>query len=151
VPENTPPLLLKIAPDLTDEDKADIAAVILSEGVDGLIATNTTIARPESLGDPRAREKGGLSGDPVFDLSTRVLADMYKLTHGKLPIIGVGGIRDARTTYAKIKAGASLVQLYSAMVYEGPAIVLDIVKELPRLLQADGFSSISDAIGADHR
>lgn len=151
VPENTPPLLLKIAPDLTDEDKADIAAVVLAEKVDGVIATNTTITRPNSLRDTRSREAGGLSGKPVYDLSTRVLSDMYTLTQGKVPLIGVGGVSDAKTAYAKIRAGASLVQLYSAMVYEGPGLVRDILKDLPDLLRADGFSSVAEVVGADQR
>lgn len=150
VPDGTPPLLLKIAPDLTDEDREDIAAVVLAEGIDGLIATNTTIERPENLTDPQAKETGGLSGKPLFEPSTRVLFDMYRLTGGKIPLIGVGGVDSARAAYAKIRAGASLVQLYSAMVYEGPGIVGDILPDLAGLLRADGFSSLSDAVGADH-
>ena len=148
---NPPPLLLKIAPDLTDEDKADIAAVILAEGVNGLIATNTTIERSLELRDPQAAETGGLSGKPLFDSSTRVLSDMYRLTGGEIPLIGVGGIDSTETAYAKIRAGASLVQLYSAMVYEGPGIVRDIVRGLAQRLCTDGYSSITDAVGADHR
>lgn len=151
VPHNTPPLLLKIAPDLTDEDKADIAAVVLAEGVDGLIATNTTIGRPPELRDLQATETGGLSGKPLFDPSTRVLSDMYRLTEGKIPLIGVGGIDSAETAYAKIRAGASLVQLYSVMVYEGPGVVRDILQGLAHLLRTDGYSSVGDAVGADHR
>ena len=147
----TPPLLLKIAPDLTDEDRTDIAAVVLSEGVDGLIATNTTIARADSLLDPQSGQVGGLSGKPLFEPSTRVLSDMYRLTAGKIPIIGVGGIGNAEMAYAKIRAGASLVQLYSAMVYEGPGVVGEILQGMSALLRADGFSSITDAVGADHR
>ncbi len=151
VPEKTPPLLLKIAPDLTDEDKEDIATVVLVEGVDGVIATNTTITRPETLRSRQTSEAGGLSGKPVFDLSTRVLGDMYKLTEGKIPLIGVGGIASAEDAFGKIKAGASLVQLYSAMVYEGPGIVIDMLNGLIRLLEAEGFSSVSEAVGADYR
>ncbi len=151
VPTNTPPLLLKIAPDLSDEDKTDIAEVILSCGVDGLIATNTTIDRPEGLTGHERTQTGGLSGKPVFDLSTRVLADMYRLCDGKIPIIGVGGIYDAETAYAKIRAGATLVQLYSALVYQGTGLVEQIVRGLAERLRADGFSSISEVVGIDHR
>ncbi len=146
-----PPVLLKISPDLTDEDKADIAAVALQTGIDGLIATNTTIARPADLIDGRRNETGGLSGRPLFAPSTRVLSEMYQLTGGKLPLIGVGGIANAADAYAKIRAGASLVQLYSALVYKGPELPGRIVGDLPGLLQADGFKSLTEAIGADHR
>lgn len=150
VPAKTPPLILKIAPDLTEEDKSDIAAVVLTERVDGIIATNTTISRPDTLCDSKSLETGGLSGKPLYSLSTQVLGDMYRLTEGNIPMIGVGGISSAEDAYAKIRAGASLVQLYSVMVYEGPGIVIDILNGLIRLLKADGFESISEAIGADH-
>jgi dihydroorotate dehydrogenase len=151
MPQNAPPLLLKIAPDLTEEDKADIAAVALESGLDGLIVSNTTIARPPTLDPTYAKEAGGLSGAPLFEPSTAVLRDMYRLTGGKLPIIGVGGIGNAEQAYAKIRAGASLVQLYSALVFEGPALIGRIKRGLVDLLQRDGFSSIVQAIGADHR
>jgi len=147
----TPPVLLKISPDLTEEDKVDIAAVALETGVDGMIATNTTIERPAELSDRHRNEQGGLSGRPLFEPSTRVLSTMYQLTEGKLPLIGVGGIASAADAYGKIKAGASLVQLYSALVYEGPGLPGRIVAGLPRLLKADGFDHISQAVGADHR
>ncbi|TCS62461.1 quinone-dependent dihydroorotate dehydrogenase [Varunaivibrio sulfuroxidans] len=146
-----PPLLLKIAPDLTDEDKADIAAVALETGIDGLIVSNTTICRPSSLTDPQKRETGGLSGRPLFAESTRVLGEMYRLTDGKLPLIGVGGVEDGGGAYAKIRAGASLVQLYSAMVYEGPLLANKLNRNLAACLRRDGFESIQAAIGADHR
>ncbi len=151
VPKNTPPLLLKIAPDLSEEDKADIVAVVLSQSVDGIIATNTTIDRPATLRSGGKSEAGGLSGKPVFEASTKVLGDIYKLSDGKVPIIGVGGVSDADTAYAKIRAGASLIQLYSAMVYEGPGLVGEIIKGLAERLRADGFTSITDAVGVDHR
>ncbi len=151
VPENTPPLLLKIAPDLTNEDKADIADVVIAEGVNGLIVGNTTITRPDELQSPKASEAGGLSGKPLFGLSTRVLSDMYRRTGGKVPLIGVGGVGSTETAYAKIRAGASLVQLYSVMVYEGPAVIGEILRGLAKLLRADGYSSLTDAVGADHR
>ncbi|MBK8159896.1 MAG: quinone-dependent dihydroorotate dehydrogenase [Rhodospirillaceae bacterium] len=146
-----PPLLLKIAPDLTDDDQRDIAAVAQDSGLDGLIISNTTIARPPLLATRHAGETGGLSGAPLFAPSTALLGRMYQLTEGKLPLIGVGGIATARDAYAKIRAGASLVQIYSAMVYEGPGLAARLAGDLPALLAADGFATISDAIGADHR
>ncbi len=149
VSHNPPPLLLKIAPDLTDEDKTDIAQVALATGIDGLIATNTTIERPSSLQDTDAAEAGGLSGRPLFEPSTKVLSELYRLTAGKIPLIGVGGIASGADAYAKIRAGATLVQFYSAMVYHGPGRVQVIKRELARLVREDGFSSIRQAIGAD--
>lgn len=149
-PKNPPPLLLKISPDLGDEEKSDIAQVSLETGIDGLIATNTTIERPQSLNDLNAQESGGLSGQPLLEPSTRVLSEMYKLTAGKIPLIGVGGVASGADAYAKIRAGATLVQFYSALVFHGPARVQMIKRDLARLLAADGFSSIFQAIGADH-
>jgi len=145
-----PPLLLKIAPDLTEADKSDIAEVALAGGVDGLIVSNTTIARPPGLASPLARETGGLSGRPLFAPSTAVLADMYRLTGGRLPLIGVGGIAGAADAYAKIRAGASLLQLYTGLVYHGPGLVERIKRGLAERLRADGFARLADAVGADH-
>jgi len=144
------PLLLKIAPDLTDADKSDIADVCLNLGVDGIIATNTTITRPESLGDAAKSETGGLSGKPLFDLSTQVLADMFRLTGGRMPLIGVGGVASGEDAYVKIRAGASLVQLYTALIYRGPGLVRTICRDLAQCLRADGFTRVRDAVGADH-
>ncbi|MCG5242562.1 quinone-dependent dihydroorotate dehydrogenase [Azospirillum doebereinerae] len=146
-----PPLLLKIAPDLTAEDKADIAAVALESGIDGLIVSNTTIARPAEIPEPLRAEAGGLSGRPLFGPSTAVLKEIYGLTGGKLPLVGAGGIASGADAYAKIRAGASLVQFYSAMVYGGPALVHRIRDELAGLLRRDGFESVAEAVGADHR
>jgi dihydroorotate dehydrogenase len=145
-----PPLLLKIAPDLTEDDKADIAEVALAGGADGLIVSNTTIARPAGLAGPAAKEAGGLSGRPLFAPSTAVLADMYRLTGGRLPLIGVGGIASAEDAYAKIRAGASLLQLYTALVYQGPGLIARIKYGLAQRLRADGFASLAEAVGADH-
>ncbi len=146
-----PPLLLKIAPDLNDEDLADIAAVALAGALDGLIVSNTTIARPDSLRSPQAKETGGLSGAPLFEPSTAVLSRMYALTRGRLPLVGVGGIATPEQAYAKIRAGASLIQLYSAMVYQGPGLVTRINRGLAALLARDGFATLADAVGAGHR
>ena len=151
MPQNAPPLLLKIAPDLAWEDLSDIAAVALSGTLDGLIVSNTTVARPDSLRSGNAKETGGLSGAPLFESSTAMLRRMYELTGGKLPIIGVGGIASGSEAYAKFRAGASLVQLYSAMVYQGPAMVTRIKHELLDLLTRDGFASLAEAVGVDHR
>jgi dihydroorotate dehydrogenase len=146
-----PPLLLKIAPDLIDADRQDIATVALGSGLDGLIVSNTTIARPAGL-DPRfAQETGGLSGRPLREPATEILRDIYRRTGGKLPIIGVGGVAGAQDAYAKIRAGASLVQLYTALVFEGPGLVRRIKDGLADLLARDGFANIAEAVGADHR
>jgi dihydroorotate dehydrogenase len=146
-----PPLLLKIAPDLTDADRRDIAEVALASGLDGLIVSNTTIARPAGL-DPRfAQEAGGLSGRPLLEPATETLRDIYRRTGGKLPIVGVGGIARAEDAYAKIRAGASLVQLYTALVFEGPGLVRRIKDGLAQLLARDGFANIAEAVGADTR
>ncbi|ABC21318.1 quinone-dependent dihydroorotate dehydrogenase [Rhodospirillum rubrum] len=146
-----PPLLLKVAPDLTDEDMADIAEVALGGGLDGLICTNTTIARPKSLVSDHAGETGGLSGLPLRYRARQVIARLYGLTKGALPLIGVGGIGDGAEAYARIRAGASLIQIYSALVYEGPGLVGRIKRDLAQRLRADGFASVAEAVGADHR
>ncbi|HXQ40564.1 MAG TPA: quinone-dependent dihydroorotate dehydrogenase [Candidatus Udaeobacter sp.] len=146
-----PPLLLKIAPDLAMADRQDIARVALASGIDGLIVSNTTTDRPRSLKSASASEAGGLSGRPLFAPSTALLADMYRLTGGKLPLIGVGGIASGADAYAKIRAGASLVQLYTALVYHGPGLVARIKADLALRLRADGFARLAYAVGADHR
>ena len=142
-----PPLLLKIAPDLTPEDRTDIAAVALEQGLDGLIVSNTTIARPEGLQGAARGETGGLSGAPLFAPSTALLAEMYRLTGGRLPLIGVGGVSSGAEAYAKIRAGASLVQLYTGLIYEGPRLVARILEELAALLERDGFATVAEAVG----
>jgi dihydroorotate dehydrogenase len=145
-----PPLLVKIAPDLTAEERTDIAAVALATGIDGMIIANTTIARPPALRSSQASEAGGLSGRPLFAASTALLAEMYRLTEGKLPLIGVGGVASANDAYVKIRAGASLVQLYTALVFAGPALLARIKTGLAALLRRDGFASAAEAVGADH-
>jgi len=123
--KNKVPMLLKIAPDLTPDDLQDVADVCAGGAVDGVIISNTTISRP-ALRSDHAKETGGLSGKPLFQLSTRCLKDFHAMSGGKIPLIGVGGISDAETALAKINAGASLVQLYSALVYQGPSLVKSI-------------------------
>ena len=145
-----PPLLVKIAPDLTAAERADIAAVALETGIDGIIASNTTIARSPELLSAQAKEAGGLSGRPLFAPSTALLGEMYRLTRGRLPLIGVGGVASAEDAYAKVRAGASLVQLYTALVFTGPSLLDDIKTGLAALLRRDGFASVAEAVGADH-
>lgn len=142
------PIFLKIAPDLTEAELAQIAEVALDAKLDGIIATNTTISR-QGLKSASAAEKGGLSGAPLFEMSTRVLARLSHLTSGTMPLIGVGGIGSAEDAYAKIRAGASAIQLYSALVYEGLSLVPKINRGLLRLLDRDGFATLQDAIGTD--
>jgi dihydroorotate dehydrogenase len=145
------PLLVKIAPDLGAAERADIASILVDSGIDGLIVSNTTLDRPAGLTSRTAQETGGLSGRPLFGASTGLLADMYRLTQARLPLIGVGGIACASDAYAKIRAGACLVQLYTALVFHGPRLVSQIKQDLAGLLQRDGFASITEAVGAAHR
>ncbi len=143
------PLLLKIAPDLDDSALDDIADVVLAARIDGLIISNTTIARPPTLRSSFAKEMGGLSGKPLFAASTRILKEMRGRVGTRLTLIGVGGIASGADAYAKIRAGASLVQLYTALAYEGPGLVARIKRELLVCLDRDGFARVTDAIGAD--
>lgn len=141
------PLLVKIAPDLDEQACADIAEVTLAKGIDGLIVSNTTIARPSSLKSQRANETGGLSGAPLFVPSTEVLRTMRRLTQGRVTLIGVGGVASGADAYAKIRAGASLVQLYTALTYDGPALVERIKRELLQSLERDGLNAVANAVG----
>lgn len=142
------PVFLKIAPDLTQAELADIAELALAHGLDGIIATNTTLSR-DGLVSPHAAEAGGLSGQPLFARSTEVLAQLYRLTGGQVPLIGVGGVATAEQAYAKIRAGAGAVQLYTAMVYHGIGLPGRIARGLERLLARDGIANVSDAVGVD--
>lgn len=150
--EGPPPLLVKIAPDLSKQDLEDIAAVAIALRVDGLIISNTTISRPDPVSkNPVAEEPGGLSGKPLFPLSTNILKEMYVLTKGKIPLIGCGGISSGEDAYKKIRAGATLVQLYTAFAYGGPALIPEMKAELARCLERDGFKNVYEAVGADFR
>ncbi len=142
------PLFLKVAPDLDDGEIGQIAEACLAGGIDALIVSNTTIERPASLQSPFAGETGGLSGAPLFGSSTRVLSDFHAATAGRLPLIGVGGVGSGTEAYAKIRAGASAVQLYSALVFEGPGLVGRIKADLAARLKAEGFASVAEAVGA---
>lgn len=144
-----PPLLVKLAPDLTEDQQQSLATAALECGLDGLILTNTTLDRPETLPEAFRSERGGLSGRPLTDKSTVLIRNIYRMTGGKLPIIGAGGVSSAADAYAKIRAGASLVQLYSALVFHGPGLATRINTELAALLKADGFTRIQDAVGKD--
>lgn len=140
------PVFLKIAPDLSPDELAEIAEVALSSGLSGIIATNTTLSR-DGLHSPKKGEAGGLSGAPLFERSTRILARLSQLTDGQLPLIGVGGIATAEQAYQKIRAGASAVQLYTALVYGGLSLVPEIIRGLDALLARDGFANVADAVG----
>lgn len=141
------PVFLKIAPDLTVDELRDIAEVAVETGVDAVITTNTTLSR-EGLQSPHKGEMGGLSGAPLFEKSTRVLAQLSQLLDGQVPLVGVGGISTAEQAYAKICAGASAVQLYTALVYHGLSLAGDVARGLDDLLARDGFDSVADAVGS---
>lgn len=140
------PVFLKIAPDLDPSEIEDIAEVALGSGLSGIIATNTTKSR-DGLKSAHKGEIGGLSGEPLFEMSTQVLARLSHLTEGKLPLIGVGGVGSAEQAYAKIRAGASAVQLYTALVYGGLSLAGEIIRGLETLLARDGFETVADAVG----
>ena len=144
------PVFLKIAPDLTDHDLSEIAEVAMASGLSGIIATNTTLDR-KGLKSANADERGGLSGAPLFEKSTRTLARLSQLTDGKLPLIGVGGVETADQAYAKIKAGASAVQFYTAMVYQGLSLAARLAAGLDALLQRDGHQNVAAAVGTDRQ
>ena len=147
---NLPPLLAKVGPDLDQAQLQDIAEVSLASKIDGLIIGNTTVSRPP-LRSRHANESGGLSGPPLMTLATACLSNMYRLTGGKMPIIGCGGVSSGADAYAKIRAGASLVQLYSALVFHGPELVVCLKRDLAACLHSGGFKSVAEAVGADHR
>ncbi len=143
------PLLLKIAPDLDEHALDDIAATVLASGIEGVIVSNTTLARPASLRSANAKESGGLSGAPLFAPSTAILKAIRRRVGNRIVLIGAGGVSSGAEAYAKIRAGASLVQLYTALAYEGPKLIVRIKNELSRLLARDGFARVSDAVGID--
>ncbi|MCF6432342.1 quinone-dependent dihydroorotate dehydrogenase [Leisingera sp. MMG026] len=144
------PVFLKIAPDLDREGIEDIAAVALETGIDAVIATNTTLSR-DGLQSAYKGEAGGLSGAPLFEKSTRVLAQLSELLEGQVPLVGVGGISTAEQAYAKICAGASAVQFYTAMVYGGLSLAGDIARGLDALLARDGFDNVAQAVGTKRK
>jgi dihydroorotate dehydrogenase len=143
------PIFLKVAPDLEDRQIAPIVEAAVAHGVEGLVIGNTTLARPATLKSAARGETGGLSGAPLLGLSTALLARFRAAARGRLALIGTGGIASGADAYAKIRAGADAVQLYSALVYEGPGLVGRIRRELAALLAADGFARVADAVGVD--
>ena len=140
------PIALKVAPDLHEDEIESIAELLISHKFDAVIATNTTVARPTSLQSCHAGETGGLSGAPVKDLSTECIRQFYKLLKGRIQIIGVGGIANADDAWEKLLAGADLLQVYSMFIYQGPAMVGDIVRGLQQKLEQQGFASIAEAM-----
>lgn len=143
------PVLLKIAPDLTLAELDGIVAVARKRAIDGMIVSNTTVARPDSLRGASRKETGGLSGRPLFASSTRILAETYRRVEAQFPLVGVGGVDSASAAFAKIRAGASLVQFYSAMVFKGPALVSEVKTGLVREARRAGASRIADLVGRD--
>ena len=137
---------------MTDDYKRDIAEVVQAEEsrVDGLIVSNTTVSRPEQLLSCNKEETGGLSGQPVKEAATQTIRDMYQLTGGQVPIIGVGGVGSGQDAYEKVAAGASLVQLYTAMVYQGPTVVYRVRRELGQILEEKGFERLEQAVGSEN-
>jgi dihydroorotate dehydrogenase len=143
------PVLVKIAPDLTQSELEDIIETALETRIAGIIVSNTTTSRPSGIPADFAAETGGLSGPPLFPLSTEMLRRTFRLTRGHPPLIGVGGIASADDAYVKIRSGASLLQLYTALIYEGPKLIGRILTGLAARLRADGFASVGDAVGVD--
>ncbi len=144
------PVWLKVAPDLAEDEIEAIVEASLAHGLDAIVVGNTTLSRPETLKSPLKAEAGGLSGAPLTALSNRVLGQFHQAARDRIALIGVGGIASGADAYAKIRAGARAVQLYSAMVYEGPGLAARIRRELDGLLAADGFASVAQAVGAEH-
>lgn len=143
------PILLKVAPDMSDEQMHDVVHAAVEEGISGIIATNTTLSREAVANHSLAQEAGGLSGRPLTERSTAWIKQIYQEVGDQVPIVGVGGIYTGDDAYSKIRAGASLVQVYTGMIYQGPGIAKQINKRLLHLLKRDGFALISEAVGVD--
>lgn len=150
-PHQAPPIFLKLAPDLNDDQIAELATSVIDAKIDGLILTNTTLERPEFLPSTFREQAGGLSGEPLKNKSTEVIRRFYSLTGGAIPIIGAGGISSGQDALDKIKAGASLVQIYSALAFHGPLLIYYVKRQLAQILKEQGYTSVDQAIGADHR
>ena len=146
--KSPPALLVKLSPDIEYRELDILVEVIVNAGIDGITISNTTIKRPKDLTSPNQNEVGGLSGKPLFLMSTEMLRYVFKITGGNIPLVGVGGVSSGADAYEKICAGASLVQVYTALVYKGPKLIFQIKNDLAKLLEANGFSSIKDAIGS---
>lgn len=141
------PIVVKLAPDIAEDDVGPVTEALIRHGVDGIAVSNTTLARPQTLVDPAAREAGGLSGRPLFARSTAMLARVYRATGGKVPLIGIGGIDSGETALAKIEAGASLLQLYTGLIYEGPGLIGRIGRHLSRICTERGVASVAELVG----
>ncbi len=148
---NKPPILVKVAPDLTDEGLRAVVETAVAEGVQGLIVGNTTLSRPPGIVSRLIRKDGGLSGAPLLGLSTRMLARAFLYAEGRLVLIGAGGVFDANDAMLKIRAGASLVQLYTGFAYQGPVAIPRMKRQLAALLKNGGYSRVQDAVGCDAR
>jgi dihydroorotate dehydrogenase len=147
LPLKPPPLLVKLAPDLADTDLPEVVRVILSHGADGIVVSNTTLSRDGLRDQGFAKETGGLSGRPLFSRSTRMLARVHTLSEGRLKLIGVGGIDSPETALAKIEAGASLLQSYTGLVFEGPGLIGRIKQRLVEAMQAGGHDTLTPLVG----
>lgn len=145
---NSAPIFLKVAPDLEDGEVETIVAAVAAFGLQGIIVSNTTVSRPDSLRSATRAETGGLSGPPLLELSTRMLSRFHQANDKGLVLIGAGGIATGADALAKIKAGASAVQFYSAMVFEGPGMIVRVKRDLATRLKAEGFASVAEAVGA---
>jgi dihydroorotate dehydrogenase len=146
------PILVKVAPDMSLDQLEQIVTVAIDEGCSGIVATNTTISRPdEATEDLKLAETGGMSGKPLRDKSTEFISHIYRYTNGKFPIVGVGGIMNAQDAWEKITAGASLIQAYSGFVFEGPSLSKQIIKGLHKKLKEHNLTNIQDAVGLIHR
>ena len=141
------PLVLKISPDIKDSDIPEIAEVAISNEISAIILTNTTNGNRDNLISELRKEEGGLSGEPIQQMSTNMIKKFYKILNGKIPIIGVGGVNSGKSAFEKITAGASLLQLYTGFIYRGPTVVKDIKKELIQILKAEGVNNIKEVVG----
>jgi dihydroorotate dehydrogenase len=141
------PLLLKVSPDIKDNHISEIVDVAIKNDIAAIILTNTTNGNRDNLRSEVKKEEGGLSGEPLQQISTNMIKIFYKQLNGKIPIIGVGGVNSGKSAYEKIIAGASLLQLYTSFIYRGPSIAKDIKKELIQILKTEGLSNIKEAIG----
>jgi dihydroorotate dehydrogenase len=145
------PLLVKLSPDLSPSALDEAVEVAIAAGVSGIVATNTTLSRGGVESHPRAQEAGGLSGAPLTALATEVVRRVAERARGRVPVIGVGGVMSAEDAYEKIRAGATLVQVYTGFIYGGPGFAKRVNEGLARLLHRDGFATVSEAVGADLR
>lgn len=146
-----PAMVAKLAPDLEAAHLAELIEIITAADIDAITLCNTTTARPVTLQSPHAKQRGGLSGAPLFEMSNEMLRTVYRQTGGKVPLIGVGGIQSGADAYTKIRAGASLVQVYTGLVYAGPGLIQSIKRDLAAFLARDGFANITEAVGSEHR